>query len=397
MRVLHVIPGIAPRYGGPSTAILPMTEALNRLPGISAEIATTDADGAGARLFPGSLPPTATPLHLFRRDFSERWKFSAGLWRWLARHAGEYDLLHVHALWSFSTLAACAAGRRRGVPIVLRPCGMLSRYTWGRSAWTKRLYWAAIERRNLSSVCCFHVTSRDEARELACLGWPAAAAIIPQGVNVAAWQVEPQPNALRERCKGRAVERPIILFLSRLHPKKGILDFLLPAFACLKTDAFLAIAGGVDGHAPGHELEIRATVERLGLSDRVALLGAVAPQERWSLFDGAALFVLPSRSENFGMVVTEAMARGLPVVVSQEVQAAEHVTAAGAGRVVPLQVGALAASMDELLGDPAVCLTLGERGRKYVRDNLTWERVAGAISGMYRSCLSRPGCAASRN
>src|SRR5438876_8141553 len=110
MRVLHVIPGVAPRYGGPSTAIWPMIASLNRLQGVSAELATTDADGPGGRLNPASLP-RGVVTHLFRRDFSEQWKFSAGLWRWLLRHVRDYDLLHVHALWTFSTFAACTAGR----------------------------------------------------------------------------------------------------------------------------------------------------------------------------------------------------------------------------------------------------------------------------------------------
>ncbi len=388
MRVLHVIPGVAPRYGGPSTAIWPMVAALNRLPGVSAEVATTDADGPRGRFSPQSLP-AGVVTHLFHRTFSERWKFSAGLGHWLKRYASEYDLLHVHALWTFSTLAACAAGRRRQVPIVLRPCGMLSPYTLGRSAWVKRLYWAAVERRNLASVCCFHVTSRAEAGELACLGPRAApGVVIPLGIDPHAWQAEPRPDVLRRRCGPRVGDRPLVLFLSRLHPKKGVVDFLLPAFARLKADAFLAIAGGPDEHAPDHEAEVRAAVDRLGLADRVALLGPVSAAERWSLFDGAALFVLPSRSENFGIVVAEAMARGLPVVVSPEVQAAEHVTAAGAGRVVPLEADALAAALDELLAHPATGRALGERGRQYVRDALRWEQVAAQIAAMYRTCLA---------
>jgi len=105
MRVLHVIPGVSPRYGGPSTAICPMVAALNRLPGVSAEVAATDADGQGGRFDPKSLPPDVV-VHLFRRNFSERWKFSLGLWRWLRRHAKDYDLIHVHALWSFAAAAA---------------------------------------------------------------------------------------------------------------------------------------------------------------------------------------------------------------------------------------------------------------------------------------------------
>ncbi len=258
MRVLHVIPGIAPRYGGPSTAILPMVEAINSLPGMRAEVATTDADGAGGRLAPEEFPDLRAALHVFRRDFSERWKFSAGLWSWLQRHVRDYDLLHVHALWSFSTAAACSATRKKKIPFIVRPCGMLSAYTWGRTAWQKRLYWSLIERKNLEAAARFHVTSSGEAAEVARLHLHSAgvAVVIPHGVESAAWKAEPQPKRLRHLCGPQAGKLPIILFLSRLHPKKGLVDLLLPAFARLHADAFLAIAGGPDEHALGHEAEI---------------------------------------------------------------------------------------------------------------------------------------------
>jgi glycosyltransferase involved in cell wall biosynthesis len=392
LRVLHVIPALAARYGGPSTALLPMVAALNRQPGLQVEIAATDADGAGGSLNPAALNAGSMPLHLFRRNFSERWKFSAGLWRWLRQHAGDYDLLHVHALWSFATAAACSAARRHRVPVILRPCGMLSDYTWQRSAWEKWLYWAAIERRNLRTARCFHVTSQQEKEELARLPLTPGTQIevIPQGVEAQAWEVEPQPDYLRQRCGEQVGHRPMVLFLSRLHPKKGIVDLLLPAFAHLKTDAFLVLAGGPDGHEPGHEAVVRATVERLGLAGRVALLGPVPDRERWALFDGAALLALPSHAENFGIVVAEAMARGLPVVVSDAVQAGEHVLRAEAGRVVPRDAAALAATLDDLLADARTRAEMGRRGRDYARDHFSWDRIAEQMATMYRRVLEGP-------
>jgi glycosyltransferase involved in cell wall biosynthesis len=386
MRILHVIPGIAPRYGGPSTAILPMCAALNRLPGVQVEIASTDADGAGRSIDPKSLPTGTVPLHLFRRDFSEQWKFSRGLAGWLWRHARDYDWLHVHALWSFSTAAACAAARRHGVPVVVRPCGMLSPYTWERGAWKKQLYWRAVERRNVAGARWVHVTSPAEAREVQSVGLAPKTppVIIPQGIDEPAWRTEPRPDYLGQRCGAVAGDRPVVLFLSRLHPKKGIVDYLLPAFARLRTDAVLAIAGGADEHEPGYEAQVRAALNRLGLSERVILLGHIRPEERWWLFDGAALFVLASHSENFGIVVMEAMARGLPVVVSDAVQACDHVNRAGAGRVVPLEVGAVTSAIEELLKDGQARSAMGQSGRQYVRRHLSWDGIAQAIARHYQ-------------
>src|SRR5207248_11444254 len=125
----------------------------------------------------------------------------------------------------------------------------------------------------------------------------------------------------------------------------------LPALSRAKTDFFLAIAGGPDPHAPGYATEIKQQIESLGLTDRVALLGPIAPAERWQLFDGAAGFVLPSRSENFGIAVAQAMARGCAVLITEGVQAGSHVQRAGAGIVVPYGADALAHAIDDLLAN----------------------------------------------
>jgi glycosyltransferase involved in cell wall biosynthesis len=356
---------------------------------VVAEVAATDADGPGGWLAPTDVPRRIT-THLFRRDFSERWKFSAGLWRWLQRHVAEYDLIHTHAMWSFATAAAAAAARRAGVPYLIRPAGMLSSYTWGRRAIAKRAYWALVERRNVVGAAGFHATSRDEAREIEAVRPNARMVVTPNGVEDAAWTTPRNPDALRRRCGPAAWDRPIILFLSRLHPKKGLADLLLPSVARLPADAFLAIAGGPDDHAPAYEAEVRATVDRLGLNKRVALLGPVEGISRWELFDGAAAFALPSHSENFGIVVAEAMARGCPVVVTDGVQSAEHVTAAGAGRVVPPAVDPLAAALDAVLSDPVARVTLGEAGRHYAAEHFSWDRVAAAVRRLYDDCLASP-------
>ncbi|HZY86341.1 MAG TPA: glycosyltransferase [Gemmataceae bacterium] len=387
MRALHVIPAVAPRYGGPSASLLPMCAALALRPGLRVEVATTDADGSAGRLTAADLPAGDVPVHLFRRDWSERWKYSRGLAAWLRRHAGDYDVLHVHAVWGHATAAACRAARRAGVPVLLRPCGMLSDYSRRRSAWRKALYWRLVERPNLAAVRLFHATSAAEGRELEGLGLGVPAEVIPLGVDPQAWSQPRDPGALRERCGAAAGGRPVLLFLSRLHPKKGLADLLLPAMARLRGDAFLAVAGGPDEHEPRYADAVRAEVERLGLAGRVALLGAVAPAQRWALLDGAAAFVLPSRSENFGVVVAEAMARGVPVVVSDSVQSCEHVAVADSGRVVPLQVEALADALDGLLAAPELRQEMGRRGQDYARRHFAWPAIAECIAAAYTSCL----------
>jgi glycosyltransferase involved in cell wall biosynthesis len=384
MHVLHVIAGVAPRYGGPSTTIWPMVTALGRTPGVTATLATTDADGPGGRIDPAALPADV-PVRLFRRTFSEQWKYSPGLGRWLRRHAKDFDVVHVHGIWSYCNAVAARAAERAGVPYVVRPAGMLSEYCLNSRAFKKRLYWALVEGRTIRRAAGFHVTGEDEVRDVRAVRPDARTFLIPQAIDADAFAAPVDPHGLRKRCGDAAGDRPIVLFLGRLHPVKGLADLLLPAFSRLRTDAFLAIAGGPDAQAPGYDQTVREAIGRLGLAGRVALLGPVPPAGRWQLFDGAAAFVLPSHSENFGMVVAEAMARGCPVVVTEAVQAHPHVTAAGAGRVVPCHPGALADALEDQLTHAAARARLGDAGRRYVRSQLTWDRVAERLHGMYQS------------
>jgi glycosyltransferase involved in cell wall biosynthesis len=389
MRVLHVIPAVAPRYGGPSTAIWPMTAALRELGGIEVEIAATDADGPRGRLTCSDLPAGVGPVHLFRRAAGENFKYSPEINRWLADHAGDYDLIQTHSNWNGPTSAACRAARCAHVPYIIRPCGMLSDYTWRRSLWKKRAYWWLLERRNVRSAAAFHVTSDDERQEVLRLGVTAPVEAIPLGIGNDAWETPVEPDWLRAKCR-EAGERPILLFLSRLHPKKGITDFLLPAFARLKSDAFLAIAGGDDDHAPGYSRYAAEEITRLGLDAKVKLLGAVPPRSRWAAFDGADLFVLPSHSENFGIVVAEAMARGKPVVVTSGVQFAEHVSRSAGGTVVRPDAAELADRLDSWLNDLPGRARAGESGREYIRNHFTWRRTAERLVDLYHRVRRPP-------
>jgi glycosyltransferase involved in cell wall biosynthesis len=388
LKVLHVIPGIAPRYGGPSQVIVSMVTALNRLDNVRAEIATTDAGESRGSLAGGS-PSAELPVHMFRKTWSERWKYSAGLRRWLRSYAPDYDLINIHAVWSFATVAAARSAAMHGVPYVLRPAGMLSDYTWNNRGWSKRLYWRLVERRTIDEAAAFHVTSHEEAAEVRAVRADAPVFVIPNGVDAAAFTAPRNPFALRQRCGPAAANLPILLFLSRLHPKKGVADRLLPAMVAMRTPCFLAIVGGEDPHAAGHASEIQAAINKLSLQHRVGLLGAVAADERWPLFDGADMFVLPSHSENFGIVVGEAMARGCPVVVTDEVQASSHVSAAGAGEVVPGNVPTLARALDDMLAEASRREVYGQAGRDYALRHFSWNVIAAEIRQMYADCLSR--------
>jgi glycosyltransferase involved in cell wall biosynthesis len=373
---------VAPRYGGPSTVVIQIVSALNRLPSTHAEIATTDADGQRGRISPKDIPQ-GLPVHIFRRDWSEQWKLSLDLRRWLSGNLGNYDVIHIHALWSYAVTVASRIAMRREIPYILRPAGMLSAFSWNHKGWKKRLYWSALESTTVRKAAAFHATSEEEREEILAVRSDARVFVIPNGVESSALNQTAETAVLRRACGTAARDLPIVLFLSRLHPKKGIVDRLLPAIAATRTPCFLAIVGPQDPHAPEYEEEVRNAVARFNLHQQVALLGKVTGKQRWSLYDGASVFILPSHSENFGNVVVEAMARGCPVIVTKEVQVAPLVEQAKAGDVVHGGVMEIAASLDRLLGDQSRRMEAGENGRKFVCDKLQWPAIAERIRAMY--------------
>jgi glycosyltransferase involved in cell wall biosynthesis len=386
MKVLHVIPGIAWRYGGPTATIRSLCSELARLPNTEIELATTDADGPGGRLAEQEVPRDY-PVHIFQRTATEQWKYSRSLGTWLRKNTSRFDVVHIHALWSYSSNAAARAAHDARVPYIIRPAGMLSEYTFAHRAWKKRLYWQLMERSTVGRATAFHATSSAEKCDILRVRPDAIVHVIPNGVDQGAWSVDGQQVGQNTHRDTVCSERPIVLFMSRLHPKKGIVDLLLPAWAQVCSDAVLAIAGGTDAHMPAYEQQVRDTVDRLGLASRVRLLGEIPPQQRWEMYDAAQIFVLPSHSENFGIVVAEAMARGCPVVVTDQVQSCEHVLAANAGIVVPRSVPALAEALEMMLTNAARRTAFGQSGPLYARRHFTWQRIAAEVRQMYESTI----------
>ncbi len=221
------------------------------------------------------------------------------------------------------------------------------------------------------------------------LGVPGAVA--PLGIELEVYEALPPRGSFRAH-HPEIGARPILLFLGRLHEKKG-LDLVARAFGrCVREglDAHLVIAGPDDG--------MRASLERWlaeeGVAGRSHLAGMVEGAEKLALLADADLFLLPSRSENFGLAVVEAMAAGLPVLISDQVNLWPEVKAAGAGRVVPIDdVPRLAAAIKELLADPAALRAMGERGRHAAFANYGWEEAAARLERVYEDVVAgrRPG------
>ena len=370
MKVLHVIPSLSPIYGGPSFSTRHMVEALAAL-GVDLHVASTTANGRSESRMPLDRPVVdgGVRYFYFPRQHPKSWTFSWPLTRWLAQHAHAYDVLHVHALFSYPTLPACWAARRTGVPYVLSPHGTLDPWSLRFRAWKKAPYLRVLERRNLLGAAAVHAVSSQEQRAVEALGLPIRAVTIPHGVNAPAIR-----DAEGRRRRSPATDDAVnILFLSRLHPKKG-LELLLEAVEALTGKLHLRLVVAGDGDA-AYVKRLQARSGSARLKKVVSFVGFVDGAEKERLLQEADLFVLPSYDENFGMAVAEAMSESLPVVVSEHVALADQVTAAGAGIVVPCDAGKLAQAIDMLARNQGLRHRMGTAGRRLVEAEFSWSEV----------------------
>jgi glycosyltransferase involved in cell wall biosynthesis len=205
----------------------------------------------------------------------------------------------------------------------------------------------------------------------------------PNGVQLDDFRSRSEGSDFRSR--HRLSQRPVIGFLGRIHPGKG-LEYLIPALARMqRTDVVLVAAGPDSGGFRGRMEEL---ARHHGVSERVIFTGMIRGAEKVEMLSGLDLFVLPSQHENFGIAVVEAMAAGCAVIVSDQVGIQSEVAKAQCGDVVPLDIAALAAAMDRWIADPERCREAGIRGREFALAAYDWDRIADRWKNHYRSLIA---------
>jgi glycosyltransferase involved in cell wall biosynthesis len=358
-----------------------------RARGLEALIVTTDADGPGRLAVETGHPVDhhGVPTLFFRRQWSEAFKYSWPLARWLERDAGRFDVVHIHAVFSHACLAAARACRRHGVPYVVRPLGTLDPWSLGQKRLRKRLIWRLGAERLLEGAAAIHYTTEDERRLAEESLGVGRGVVIPLGVDEALFAQPAPPDRFRRRHPEMG-DDPYVLLLSRLHPKKGV-ELLLEAFHDLARSGVLGpwrlvVAG--DGDA-GYVAELKRQAARRDGGARVLFTGWLDGADKVAAFRGAALFALPSHQENFGLAVVEALTCGIPVLLSAGVNLAREVEGAGAGWTVPLEREAWHRSLAAILRDERGRAARGAAGRRLAATRFTWPAIATALAELYRA------------
>jgi glycosyltransferase involved in cell wall biosynthesis len=393
--VLHVIPAIAPRYGGPSRAVVDMCRALQAR-GATTLIATTDADGRGHLAI--ALGTTTThegvPAIFFARRWVERYQYSPSLARWLDNHVADFDVVHIHGVFSHPCISAARSCRRRSVPYVLRPLGSLDPWSMRRSPVRKRVLWRLGVRQMLDGAAAIQYTTDEEKRLAEASIRLGRGVVIPLGVDPAL--DDAREGEIHPRGQLQYLERgPYVLVLARLDEKKG-LELLIRAFAEVRSQVAdrswrLVIAG--DG-IPGYVERLRELARRVSADrgeEAILFTGWLQGEEKRAVLRGAELLSLPSYQENFGLAVVEALACGVPVLISPHVNLAPEIESAGGGWISQLQHQELVRTLGAALSDPAERRRRGAAGRSLVWRRFSWAAIAVQLLNLYGEISMRQG------
>jgi glycosyltransferase involved in cell wall biosynthesis len=360
-----------------------MEQALS-LHGIDVETVTTDDDGAGRHLqktLGKRILDEGTHRWYFAKS-TEFYKCSWPMVRWLRLHVRDYDVVHIHALFSFTSIVSAFYARRAGVPHILRPLGTLNAYgLTKRRPLLKRLSLRFLEGPALRRAYAVHVTSESERDQVEALGIPLQTALIPLSVR--------QADAVHEPCVVEgAATNPYLLCIARLSPVKNV-ESMLDAFVDVSKqmpNLRLVIAGTGD---EDYVNELKARAENNGMGARVCWSGYVEGDAKLALLRGAVAFVLPSFSENFGISVAEAMSAKLPCIVSKGVALSHQVSVSKAGCVTGTDASSIAQGILFVLADDAKRQAMSLAAKACADREFSSDAMAARLRILYESAIAR--------
>jgi glycosyltransferase involved in cell wall biosynthesis len=385
MKVLHVIPAVAPRYGGPSGAIFTMCRALQESD-VDVLIATTNADGR--RKLPVAVGQELAYQQVRTIFFDWQWnqafQYSRPFTVWLRQRVADFDAVHIHAVFSHACLAASRACQKRKVPYIVRPLGSLDPWSLKQKRLRKQIFRRLGVDRMLDQAAAIHYTTTEEQRLAEEALGLRRGLVIPLGFDLDLSVGETAAGNFDAVFPGLS-NNPYILFLSRIHPKKG-LEILLEAFLELKKrEEFAAwkllIAG--DGE-PAYVASLRQLVGQGIGSQDVLFTGWLEGEKKVAAIKQASLLALPSYQENFGICVVEALALGVPVLISPYVNLAEDIKKADVGWVASLEQTDFVKALAEALGNPDERVQRGMRGRDFAQ-RFSATRMAEDLVSLYHA------------
>lgn len=377
MKVLHVVEGFSAEYGGLSRAVAGLANAQVSQE-LSVEILTTARKNERLLTVPG------VHIQTFRRGILGGWIGSRGLASVANESVAWADIIHIHGLWRYPQFHVSRLAASLGKPYVVSPHGMLDAWAMRQKRLFKKIYGRLVERQTLKQASALHALTEQEASDLRRINADESLFVIPNGVDLLEFQHLPEGAVFLRRYPALAGKQ-IVLFLGRMHQKKG-LDLLARSFckvASLRANVVLVIAGPDEGR---YSSVVQSLLRHVP-EDRVLFTGILHDNDRLAALSAANMFVLPSYSEGFPLAVVEAMAAGLPVVLTEACNV-EDVAEAGAGFIVSPDAEALCKAMLLLIDAPSQAKAMGQQGLALASSRYSWDKIAAQMMDIYAALIT---------
>lgn len=382
VRVLETIAGLSPHHGGPSYSVPRLSAALAEQGHKVSLLAVADAGQAPSQGAQHGYLEIRSHWDYAHVPGLKALRWSSEFRRSVRQLARSHDVIHDHGLWLMPNLWAGRAARAAALPFVVSPRGMLSEAALCFSATRKRLMWHGVQGALLRKAACLHATSQAEYEEFRRLGLSNPVAIIGNGIDL--------PQELAEHDGNK---EHYVLSLGRLHPKKG-LDRLIRAWAGIEARAEGWRLRVVGPSERGYGAELAALAAQLGCS-KVTIEGEVTGARKWQVYRDAGLFVLPTRNENFGLSVAEALSCGVPVIATRNAPWQGLVNEA-CGWWIDDDGQQLAQTLTRAMSlSDGTRRAMGLRGRTWMARDFAWPAIAQRMAEVYEWLArgrQRPDC-----
>jgi len=381
MKVLHIVSSLSWKWGGPTAVVVGLSKSLAQK-GVDVSIFAPSEELSLDKI----VRPERVEVRLFRKNiFSKIWAgYSINLARTLKLELDYFDLIHIHGSWNYPCYVAYRAAKKFGKPYIITTHGTLDSWCLNHKRLKKKIYAVVIQKLILEAAKAIHAITIEEAKHIRNYGIKTPISVIPNGIEPAEYRDIPLPKEL-EKIHPELAGKKVVLFLGRIHPKKG-LDLLAKAFGKIvkdRSNVMLIIAGP---DSKGYKDKITAILESMGVLDKTIFTGLLTGKEKLAVLNRADVFVLPSHSEGFSIAILEAMMSELPVIITHQCHFPE-VAKAKAGIIIEPDVDQLTIALLNLLDNAHLRKIMGENGQQLILKNFTWDKIAGKMVQLYKEVL----------
>ena len=390
MKILHVIPSYIPAYqhGGSIKGVHDLCRMLAKK-GHQVSVFTTNSDrnkkldvSLGRPHLIDGIEVTYYPVQFFRNYY-----YSPSMSKALKVCLKEFDLVHIHSVFLYPTYAASYWCRKMKIPYLINPFGALDPdMIKFKNAFFKKIYIKLIEATNIKGAAAVHLASEYEKKCFLSLGFNVPTAVIARGIFLEEYDRSLAGESL-QTIYPQLNGNKIVLFLGRLHPKKGLenLGLAFKEIAKKRGDIYLVVAGTGENK---YVREVKSFYDKLGISNKTVFTGMLLGKEKLSAFYGSDIFVLSSYGENFGIAALEAMACQLPVIVSNRVGLSTYVDYFKTGLVINNHQKQIIEAIEKLLSNKSLLNNMAINCSKFIKDEFCIEKIANQMSKTYKKIIN---------